>query len=407
MKKILWVSNFAPYVSKNHAGGKTFSYYFDKLYNDENYKISLVCCHWEKNPDKIKKDLSLLNEKLENLEKFKLVYHEGGFKYKIKKLANIESKFNPFTKYANMISNYSVNEILRCLKTWKREKYEPDFIIMEWTQIVLFADKIKKLFPKAKLIASEHDVSFIGFERKMNFYGGIKKFVWKIKTKKLKTREIKTLKLCDYVLVHNKDNKKVLEENGINSSKISWLVPFYDNLSNFERHPKKENIIFYGAMNRSENYLSAIWFIENVLPKIEDLNLNFVVMGANPSDELLKYKSENVVITGFVEDISPYFETAMCFVAPLLLGAGIKVKILEALSSGTPILTNEIGIEGIDAENEKQYFSAKSAEDYEKIMRELYNDKISLDENEIKTFVKDNFDLEKSLEGYKAILDKD
>lgn len=403
MKKILWVSNFAPYVSKNHAGGKTFSYYFDNFFNDENYELSLVCCHWEKDENKLGEDLNYLSKKLKKIDRMKIIHPEKGLKYKIKRLANIESRFNVFTKYVNMISNYSVNEIMKTLKRWKKENYKPDFIILEWTQIVFLAERVKKLFPSAKLIASEHDVSFIGFERKLSYFNS---FSWKIKTKKLKKLELNSLKKCDYILVHNKDNKKPLVDLGINSEKIEWLVPYFDNMLENKRMPKKETIIFYGAMYREENYLSAIWFIENVMPRIKDLNLKFVVIGANAVPELFKFQSENVEITGFVESIIPYFESAMCFVAPLLMGAGIKVKVIEALSSGIPILTNSIGIEGIDAKDCEHYFNAETPEEYEKLIRDLYNDKISIDEGVVKTFLKENFNLENSVNNYKSIINK-
>ena len=138
---------------------------------------------------------------------------------------------------------------------------------------------------------------------------------------------------------------------GMNEEKIQWLVPYYSNMSGCARKSNNRDILFFGAMSRPENYLSAIWFIENVMPLLNDLDVRFVIVGSKPPEELKRFKSDRIVITGFVNDTLPYFESSMCLVAPLVLGAGIKVKILEAMSSGIPVLTNDIGIEGIEIED--------------------------------------------------------
>lgn len=168
------------------------------------------------------------------------------------------------------------------------------------------------------------------------------------------------------------------------------------------RRPDNRDIIFFGAMSRPENYLSAIWFIKNVMPLMDDLDVRFVVVGSNPPEELRRFQSKRVVITGFVKDIIPYFETSMCFVAPLVLGAGIKVKILESLSSGIPVLTNNIGIEGIHAERETVYFHCDDAQDYNTVIRKLCSRQIDTGSVAAKSkeFIKQYFNIEKSLDNY-------
>ena len=59
------------------------------------------------------------------------------------------------------------------LNSMKKEGYTPDVIVLEWTPIVLLADMIKEIFPQAKLVASEHDVTFLGYYRKYKYENGI------------------------------------------------------------------------------------------------------------------------------------------------------------------------------------------------------------------------------------------
>lgn len=392
--KLLWISQYTPYVSNSHAGGKTFSYYYDYFANCGDFDVTLISICTKKDVSKAKQVIK---------ERNFLVYTQDGFKEKIKKLSNVEYKINLFNKHAGLVSNYYAKKIINNLKKLKKENYAPKIIILEWTQMVVFAQEIKKLFPNAKLVASEHDVTFVGYERRANFYKGFKKLIWRIRSKNEKKIEIKSLKKCDLILPHNPDNIDVLKQYGIAENKLMWLTPYFDNLSSIKREPQKKDILFYGAMSRKENSLSALWFIDNVLPLIKDKDLRFVILGSNPPEELKAKESKNIHVTGFVDKIDPYFSTSMCFVAPLLLGAGIKVKIIEALSSGIPVLTNEIGIEGIHAKDKVDYFYCVTKEDYAKAIETIYNN----DTNDCvsgREFIVNNYSLEFSRKKYQEKL---
>ena len=93
-------------------------------------------------------------------------------------------------------------------------------------------------------------------------------------------------------------------------------------------------------------------------------------------------------------------------IAPLVMGAGIKVKVLEALSAGVPLLTNERGMEGINAENEKEYFHCNTAKDYIRVLDTFFDseDKLTAMSIAEKEFVKNNFDKKISYERYRDSL---
>ena len=360
-KNIIWIASNAPYSGAPAAGGQTFNYYLNGFKRSADFNIRLVCWGdiWKK-------------KEIEDEQKdivHHVIYTEPTLKSKIKKISNIESSYNPWNKNANLISNYCANEIINTLVNWKVEGFLPDCIILEWT--------------------NEHDVKFVVQKRKAKYFKGIKKILWKHKYLYEKKTELNALRECDLILPHNAENKEVLIKCGVNEEKIQWLVPYYSNMSGCARKSNNRDILFFGAMSRPENYLSAIWFIENVMPLLNDLDVRFVIV-------------DRIVITGFVDETLPYFESSMCLVAPLVLGAGIKVKILEAMSSGIPVLTNDIGIEGIPAENGSTYFHCNDAETYNKIIRQLYSGEIDTETVSIKSreFMKQLFDVEGSLRRY-------
>ena len=346
-----------PYDKVGHAGGKTLNYYINSFANDDMYDVKLI--------SKVLYDEKSHIKDFNGIELYPITMPQN----KVEKLLaygqSINSKINPFYKYGNVLTKYIYVQIEKIVKNLKESNYYPDVIIMEWTYMTLFIEKLKRYYPNSKFIASEHDVSFLGYRRIYeNETNKFKRLIEYISYINMYNNELRCLNLCDLIVTHNEKDKKLLIDNNINSDRIHVIAPFYEKFNCEIKDEIKKNIIFYGAMNRKENYLSAIWFIDNVMPHLKKYNIKFIVIGNKPVEILKNKASENVIITGFVENPGNYFATALCIVAPLLLGAGVKVKVLEGLSSGIPVLTNNIGIEGIDAINMKQYIHCESAQDY-------------------------------------------
>lgn len=398
MVNILWIASDLPMKEVKHAGSQTFNFYFNAFRQDKRFDVRLVALsHYN------------VNAKIEEAFcdiKHDIIYYRQCPKFK--KIMNIESRYNLFNRHAGLLSNYCSQQILKTVKKYKAENYNPDIIIMEWTQTVVLAKELRRIFPQSKMVASEHDVTFIGYERKKNYHAGLQRMVWDIKYRHERRVELSSLKLSDLILPHNADNKEVLVSQGISKDKIFWLVPYFNNMKNNERNSNHKDILFFGAMSRAENYLSAIWFIENVMPRIQDLDVRFVVLGSHPPYILKNMENERVHITGFVDSIEPYFEQSMCLVAPLVLGAGIKVKILEAMSAGIPILTNEIGIEGIPAKDKTEYIHCEGPEEYEEAIRQIYCGDIEEETitKNAKQFMQSHFSLEDCLSSYKDKIHK-
>lgn len=110
-----------------------------------------------------------------------------------------------------------------------------------------------------------------------------------------------------------------------------------------------EGLLFFANFERSENSDAARWFVREVLPAIHAVLPGVTLMLAgNGSDRLSgEFAGAAVQGTGYVEDPSPYFSRCRLAIAPLLAGAGVKFKVLEALSCGVPVVGTPIALEGI------------------------------------------------------------
>jgi len=128
----------------------------------------------------------------------------------------------------------------------------------------------------------------------------------------------------------------------------------YPHAANYiQREPINNNkIIFVAGFGHPPNTDAAKWFVNDILPQITSAigDVEVYLIGSNPSDEVKALASGKVIVTGYVTDeqLLAYYLSARVAVVPLRYGAGIKNKVIEAMAYGTPLVTTEIGAQGLE-----------------------------------------------------------
>ncbi len=109
--------------------------------------------------------------------------------------------------------------------------------------------------------------------------------------------------------------------------------------------------MFLGSLDWWPNSDGISWFIKEIWPKVRalDPSLGLKVVGRNPSAELEGMGGGGVEIVGGVPDVRPWMRGCSVFVVPLRVGGGTRLKILEAMAMGAPIVSTALGCEGIEA----------------------------------------------------------
>ena len=114
------------------------------------------------------------------------------------------------------------------------------------------------------------------------------------------------------------------------------------------------HFLFTGVMDYKPNVDAVLWFVKNCWPLIREKapNAIFTVGGMNPVEEIKALSDrDGIDVTGFVDDILPYFHQAHAFVAPFRLARGVQNKVLQAAACKLPIITTSMGAEGISFAN--------------------------------------------------------
>jgi glycosyltransferase involved in cell wall biosynthesis len=102
-------------------------------------------------------------------------------------------------------------------------------------------------------------------------------------------------------------------------------------------------------MDFRPNVDATLWFARHVLPHIraEAPHAHFLVVGQRPHRRLDPLRRQpGVTLTGWVEDVRPYIASAAIYVAPLRIGGGTRLKLLEAMAMARPVVATTLGAEG-------------------------------------------------------------
>jgi glycosyltransferase involved in cell wall biosynthesis len=112
-------------------------------------------------------------------------------------------------------------------------------------------------------------------------------------------------------------------------------------------------LLFIGSMSYAPCVDGAVYFCHEILPYIRELihDIQVWIVGASPSAQVTQLANESVHVTGYVEDIVPFYKKSMVSIVPIRAGGGTRLKILEAMAFGRPVVSTTIGCEGLDVIN--------------------------------------------------------
>lgn len=130
-------------------------------------------------------------------------------------------------------------------------------------------------------------------------------------------------------------------ENGVDTGQFQHIAPA----------GKRHRILFVGLMAYHANIDAILWFVRTVWPGLRERfpDKTLTIVGAKPVPAVLALREEpGIEVTGTVSDVRPFYAEAFVAVAPLRTGAGTRLKILEAMAAGVPVISTALGAEGLD-----------------------------------------------------------
>lgn len=131
--------------------------------------------------------------------------------------------------------------------------------------------------------------------------------------------------------------------------------------------PQRRRVVFVGSMDYHANVDAAVHFTREVWPHLRERvpGLTFAIVGRDPAPRVrLLAEIPGVEVTGTVDDVRPFYSEAVAAVIPLRVGGGSRLKILEAMAAGVPVISTRLGAEGLDVRDGEDIILAETADDF-------------------------------------------
>lgn len=361
MKKILYIADVFPYPTI--SGGKIRTYNLLKIIS-ENNKVDFMCL----SDEKVDNDYRLHVEKIcRSVDIF-----NNAIKNKFKRLMNFIS-----LKSDKIFLNYSKDLDEKLSLMLKKNKYDIIFI----DSLFLYKYIIKKNIDRSncRIILDIHNVENEILYRTMKEARGIIVKIYSLmehyNIKRFERFSIKDSDLS--IVVSERDKKKYLEQINVSYDKICVIENGFNcnvNTSCLNLDSNEKYLLFVGSLWYRPNYDGLDWFIENVWDDMLKIYPNFKlkIIGKYRNEDK-KIEKKNIEYLGFVDDLSSFYNNCFASIVPLFIGSGTRLKILEAFSYRCPVISTDIGCEGLDVSNKEDILIANNKEEFIKSIEILNN----------------------------------
>lgn len=333
MKRILFLT---PFVPSNKAGGENFTRQL-LIHLSEYFKVDLLYYKYEDDPQYVcpNENIKIVKE-IVNSTKLKLL---------------------------NILRNPCIHPILSVRFNKKILKFIQDLVkesnydlmFLDHSQMALYGE----YFPDMKKILMSHDVMAQRYSRRGNWLS--KKIIINGEKRVMRQKNLVVYSFSE------KDRGIIKEMYGIDSK----VTHFFLDKCILEAMPTaiEKRIVFFGKWKRIDNFEGLKWFFDNVYDCMEK-SIEIDIIGNWLPDDFRKRIAslKNVKYLGFIDNPYPLIANSIATVSPLFSGAGVKVKVVESIACGTPVIGTDIAFEGLHKKYSKMMLWAEYAESYVKAM---------------------------------------
>ena len=237
-----------------------------------------------------------------------------------------------------------------------------DYIVMDFTKL----DYVLKKINPERLFVRVHNIEVDYAQRD---YATNKSQEKRIIAKLAHKQEQRIVNSAHrLVALTEHDKKRLIQLYAVDANKIDIIPVCLEQPSNFEHKHRDRNIInilITGSLWFGENANGVKWFIAKVLPFL-DFDYHLTIAGAHPSDEIkeLVKHDQSITLVDTPDNMIPYFDGADIVACPIFNGAGMKVKVAEALSYSLPVVGTEHAFVGYNIHNGIDSYEANSENDF-------------------------------------------
>jgi glycosyltransferase involved in cell wall biosynthesis len=227
-----------------------------------------------------------------------------------------------------------------------------DLIQIEWVNMGLYLDLVRDLWPGTPVVLRQHNVEHLLLARMADRQTDpLRRVFARLQASRMMRFEQRLLPRMDHVIALTDDDRDRFR--ALCPGLSCTTLPVGIDLKRYRRPERLRRdpcFLIIGSLSWEPYAESVRWFIREVWTPYHrgHPDMRLTMIGASPPDDLMAMDgSLGLQITGFVEDVLPYFHSSAAMLLPLNSGSGMRVKAIEAAASHLPILSSPIGVEGL------------------------------------------------------------
>ena len=267
---------------------------------------------------------------------------------------------------SRQIDAFVLPVLMHLLKT-----QSPDFVFVT-PQLNPSLLRLKTTIPsETRTILLTYDVEAVRISRLADVEKGLARYAKRLESGRAERFEQDNIRLYDgIVVVSDLDKTTMISKYGLDEERVLTIENSVDvDYFSFEPQimdPDSHNIVFVGNLAYWPNHDAAIRLLRSIMPRIQSSFplARAVIIGDKPSRKLMTYSDPGVgIIVGSVDDVRSVLHQASVVCVPLRAGSGTKYKVLEALSSGRPVVCSSVATEGLQIQSETHCLVVDSDEE--------------------------------------------
>ena len=359
--RVLIVSPYLPHAAVGHGGGISTYHFARQLARRHEVELLCFCRNGEV-------------ERSQDLE-------SHGVRVQSIHLA---SPRDPLWRRPSLWLDRSANAILSCLRReppmvgkYRRRRmtralvralarFQPDVVQVEFSWLAEYAAAARSwrgVQARPVVGLNSHEAALLPRQRRLERARGVARWQRRVDLWLWTQHERRAIVAADWLQCVSDPDLQCYRQLGADPQRL-WHQPLGVDPERLGAaaapNPTAPRLLFVGSFDHEPNRAAARCLATQIFPELarrhERLSLDIV--GPRPPAWLRRLAAPRLRVHGFAPDLDPLYDGTSAFVAPLFLGGGIKIKILEALARGAPVVTTSIGIEGIQAHAERELLLA-------------------------------------------------
>lgn len=396
--RLLILTPFAPRLDAPHGGGKSLAQLVREL--GRLHRVGLLCLRASDDPPTD----DVVGERCEFVEEFPLPGRGGTAVERLRRKARLSlalARGRPTWVADTSVRRFAAR-VEEHVRSWQPDVVQAEFHVMGQ----YLALRSSSWLPVRVL--TEHEPGASAAAEASHTAQGPRRLLAWADSLAWRRFESRVFERADAVVAYTERDRQVLAELSPNAHLV--VIPLGMDVPSqppSSPTPESPDLVFIGNFTHPPNVDAALRLVKGIFPRVVRRvpDARLYLIGDRAPGVLRKAADSNVVVTGLVDDVSPYLERAAVVVVPLRTGGGQRVKVMEALAAGKPTVMSSLAAAGLEVAPGEEALIAEADEEFaDAVLSVLQDDALRRSlAGRARTWAEQHLGWQRTIEGYERL----